>query len=1027
MSITGKFNSKIGEIKVEILDGGGETHVEINSIGDLKYEFDLIPDSPEVDSVQALYNKIDIEVFQHSFDKEDIYERIRTNLIDHGGAAVNLTVDGDIFPFFIRLNDISLSEVERTIKLDCRVRYNPDATVLEVFDRIESEDASLLHDFVPDQNNETEILDCAGVADWIDAAMREIFLNDYEGVVQSAEVDLPENYNQENYTSTKDGFPTGKIGHWMVRMTSPPFSALQELPEDQQQIQPGLIQFIGDWTFKGSGFEGTLIVGGSIRLVNTIGQQVGFWIVDEVVSDTEFKITTQFAPPSFGFYYYNLVAELKETTDVKALGALQELAAIEGSIFGTGFGRNFFVNRLKQADVVTINWRDVVDFDTTIFYNPVGGGLVRQLARTFNNVATGDRNEGTETFGTWPVSDGEWEMPLITDGKTQLEPVPGNDTRINLRLAPAYPFLSKARAGALIPFGLSMLGKYGNPVQWFNDFAPTLALCRSGLEAIKKSLFSDGSGDVIEFEVFGAKTIKPWNLVRFSGAPAKYSNKLFRPTSLEYDLVNDTAKCTAYEIVQIASPINEITVSGNVHASGSIVEGDEAVMVSGNSHASGQVDTGDDDDFEFEDELFYMTSRASNTDKKVYKCLGNPEDGITILETWNFPSEGELEGVNEAVFRSSGCAVLRNGNVVAYASGSLNPGRWTGLWLFDRDLNLLNFVQRSQSDVSSGNTTKICVDADDSIMFHHKEGGGQSIIKYDKNLSFLFKIQVVTNNQWYSKGLQFTKKHIVFIIGRAFEDDIIRFYDKKTGDFVKQITPSINWSNNFDNCQIINYTDGRFLISGDLGNGDNQSYLFDENANILQGPFEIGLVAGMPSGRAADAIEDGTTLMPRTGSASGSSRLVHLDSDYNEIWSTGNFGSQSNGGLYRTTNPNVLLTLTRTASNNTGAIHRIDLVNQTVQNLGTISPLRPSSNHAMGMIAENWQVGSPPEPFIVSGNVHASGTIANDANTISPHGNAHAGGQVQTLKLAAPGVPDTKEILVGGETNSSGEVNTTTE
>jgi hypothetical protein len=544
MSITGQFTSKTGVVQVQILDGGDSASVEIDEVGKIKYEFDLVPDKPEVDAVQALYNKVDISIFQYSHTKEDLYERLRRELISQRGLGVNLIVDGDTFSFFIQLNDISLSEADRIIEMECRVRYDENASVLGAFDRIETEDVTLLKTFLPDSDHPDETLDCTGVADWIDAAMRDIFLNEYTSEILSSDSQLEQAYNQSNYTSFSSGIPD-RIGFTMVRMTSPPFSALEELEASEQTVQSNSITYIGDFTFRGFGFEDILQPNGSIELINLAGQSAGFFIVDEVVSNTEFTITNQFAPPSFGRYFYRLFAERKDTETVTAMSALQELAAIEGAIFGTAFGKNFYINRLEEQKIVEIDWNDIVEMDTEPFYNPLGGGFVQQVARTLSNVADQEKNIGTKSYGIWPVGSGNWELPVITDGRSQLEPVDGNDTEITLNLAPGYPFLSKGKGE---PANNRIVGRYNTPLPWYADFQPTLALCRAGLRSFKKALSSDGSSDTVKFQIFQAKAIMPWNLVKFLNAPDKYSNKLFRPTTIEYDVVDDLCECEAYEI-----------------------------------------------------------------------------------------------------------------------------------------------------------------------------------------------------------------------------------------------------------------------------------------------------------------------------------------------------------------------------------------------------------------------------------------------------------------------------------------------
>ena len=547
MSITGQFTSKTGLIKVDILDDGTDLSVELDDIGKIKYKYDLVPDKPEIDAVQSLYNKVDISIFQYSYDETDIYNRLRTYLLQNGAVGVNLTVDGDIFRFLVQLNDISLKEADRVIKMDCRVRYDPNATVLGVFNAIESDDATLLKTFLPDPDNADETLECTGVADWIEYAMKNVFLNDYDAQILSSKSGLSELYNEKNYDSVADGIKS-RVGFIMARMISPPFQNFEEGDLEGSPIDSKTIKYVGDLTFTGQGFLNTLNEDNSIEVFSLLGRNI-FFKISSVVSDTKFTI--QEPPPAdapaFGTYFYRINATLRKTQGEPAIQSLKELAAIEGAIFGSGFGNNFYINRLEEQKIVEIDWDDVTEIETKPFYNSLGSGFVQQVARTYSNVREETKNMGTDNFGIWPTDSGNWELPLITDAKAQLERISGNDTEINLSLAPGYPFLNKALGQ---PTQNRFLGKYETPLQWYFDFDPSLSLCRSGLNAMKKALSSDGSSDTVKFQIFSAKAIMPWNLIKFTGSnvPENYAFKLFRPTEINYDVVQDVCECEAYEI-----------------------------------------------------------------------------------------------------------------------------------------------------------------------------------------------------------------------------------------------------------------------------------------------------------------------------------------------------------------------------------------------------------------------------------------------------------------------------------------------
>ena len=541
--IFGEFTTKTGHIRVEILDGGDEEQVEISDIGSLKYEFDLVPDSPNVEAVQALYEKINIEIFQHGYSRTDLYDRLIENVKSQGGVRVDLYLDDDAFPFFIQLNDIELSEIERTISLECRVLFDDTTTVLQVFDEIPK---NLIEKFVPDSEfAETEFLDATGVADWIAYAMREVFLNDFDSIVESGRTGLNQAYNQRNYTSFEGGI-SDRVGFLMAKIQGPDFETYAPASKVDTTIE-----YVGDKTFRGSNF---------FELVKP-GDRIGVFVspaegeiyeVDEVLSDSELTIVDFGAGTEINeaFYFWD-VRELIYFDEYSATEALQELAAIEGAIYGTGFGRNFFVNRITDQLVVDIPWDEITDMNPEPFWNPFGNGAVTQLARTFSDSESQTLNEGVDNFGVIPTSGGNWILPRITDARSALPKKVSSEYSINLSLPPGYPFLNKAKGQPNLD---RYLGNYsGSPQSWFRDFQPSIALCRSGLRALQSSLSSDGDSLFIQFSCYEAKRVKPWNLIRIVDgsnnlAPQKYKEIAFRPTSIEYDFVRDLVTVEAYQV-----------------------------------------------------------------------------------------------------------------------------------------------------------------------------------------------------------------------------------------------------------------------------------------------------------------------------------------------------------------------------------------------------------------------------------------------------------------------------------------------
>lgn len=585
--IFGEFTTKAGLIRVEILDSGTNDEVEINSIGNLKYEFDLIPDKPEVTSVQALYEKIDIEIFQFSHKNNDIYERLIDKIRSQDGVKVELSLDSDTFSFFIQLNDIELKEVDRMIKLECRVFYDNTTTVGEVFDAVP---AGLTYTFLPDAANAGETLECTGVLDWVSQAMNEVFLNDFDSVAISSESNLDPNYNRTNYTSLLDGIKD-KVGFIMADIRGTDFVTFEDLEGDGS-----LIRYLGNNKFSGRNFTDKIKADDRFNIVRDNGTfLLSDILINSVDSDEQFTSATlnPAADVNEGQLYRWMWKNSIDPKEFSAIEALQELATMEGAIFGTGFGRNFFVNRVLHQEIVDIPWDEITEIAPKPFWNPFGEGAVTQLARTYSDADNQTVNSGFENFGVIPISSGSWQIPLITDARVAIKDNRPSDYAINLSLPPGYPFLNKAKGE---PAHDRYLGKYSTPIDWHIDFEPSLALCRAGLKAMRKALASDGKALYVELSAFNSKRVKPWNLFRIvdsisAPAPAKYKDKIFRSTNIEYDFVKDMASYEAYEILSgdVENPNLNIEVEGNAHASGSVeieVTATKYVNVSGESSSS---------------------------------------------------------------------------------------------------------------------------------------------------------------------------------------------------------------------------------------------------------------------------------------------------------------------------------------------------------------------------------------------------------------------------------------------------------
>jgi hypothetical protein len=132
--ITGTFNTAYGVVTVEV-DAGTATG-QILSVGSIKYEFDITPDSVVIDRLMAVYQRFDVSWLLNTDDGQDLYD-----LFTAGDADVTVTIagyDGNTytFPFMLKQYDVSISEKDRTVKTSFSVPFDTTITVRNVWDNI---------------------------------------------------------------------------------------------------------------------------------------------------------------------------------------------------------------------------------------------------------------------------------------------------------------------------------------------------------------------------------------------------------------------------------------------------------------------------------------------------------------------------------------------------------------------------------------------------------------------------------------------------------------------------------------------------------------------------------------------------------------------------------------------------------------------------------------------------------------------------------------------------------------------------
>jgi hypothetical protein len=124
---------------------------------------------------------------------------------------------------------------------------------------------------------------------------------------------------------------------------------------------------------------------------------------------------------------------------------------------------------------------------------------------------------------------------------------PRASKELRIELAPAYPLLSKGEGSVNINFiGQKVLTADGNGV--LADTSLESALTANGLRNYLRALSSVDADFIIDFEIKGAFSLKPYETFQFTGAPERYQGKTYRVSEIKYNLLTDTVKVKGYKI-----------------------------------------------------------------------------------------------------------------------------------------------------------------------------------------------------------------------------------------------------------------------------------------------------------------------------------------------------------------------------------------------------------------------------------------------------------------------------------------------
>ena len=560
--IYGSFISLAGtiNIKLHVPEVGV---VEITDFGSLKYEFDLTPDSVDIKRLQALYSKASFTVFQY-FREDGVFvdivdtlqaEILQNRFIDMEVEIITPEEQNYVFKFEIRAGDIKLTESARLVTINGRSKYNENLTALKVFNEIDGGDYV---DFTHKGNTFAAI----STKQWIQKCLELLFDNEFPHSYQPAILSPSTQHSRLSYPGF-DEVNDGVIAFVMVKLEEE--ALITDIPTNRgigtlfYEIGVSTNVITGLDTF----FTRDLVVGA--RILATIFDEN--WTpaatlirkIVEIVSDTELIVDANYELP-IGYVNYSSQRHWSYQLDIdtesfSAIEVFQDMAGIEGAIFGTGFSKNFYLNRIRDGETVTIDFGDIIDSGRQPYFSPLTGNVVQTIIDY--------DKDGPSSFGDYTGDDG---IPNLSPTGAESPGAKSATSSLDIALAPGYPFMCKGQVnkdGGTV----TVDGSYTIAEGWQSDEELERNICIAGLTAYLQALATRGERQVIEFEVFKATKIKPWDLVSFENAPDKYSDRKFRPTSLEYDFVADTVKVTAYEIETIPDWFaisGEILVEANV-------------------------------------------------------------------------------------------------------------------------------------------------------------------------------------------------------------------------------------------------------------------------------------------------------------------------------------------------------------------------------------------------------------------------------------------------------------------------------
>lgn len=224
---------------------------------------------------------------------------------------------------------------------------------------------------------------------------------------------------------------------------------------------------------------------------------------------------------------------------------VKQYAAMEGAIFGSAFGVNFYINRTINTYNVEITNAELEDLSFVTVpraYNAIG-----YTTQANDKIRDGIGFSNTNiTFEAWRDAPQTQQFKFTNYDPYMVIGCFEGDAGVSY----GYSFVNNSGP---ISANLAIRNFYQDALftKSFQAFAAPLGITATNRSALK-----------IEATLLGTDKIRPYEVIKFDNTvPIRYQGKHFRPTSLSYDLKADKVKVTAYQIDTFLPPAANFVIN----------------------------------------------------------------------------------------------------------------------------------------------------------------------------------------------------------------------------------------------------------------------------------------------------------------------------------------------------------------------------------------------------------------------------------------------------------------------------------